>query len=72
MPLRDLDREYRGIINGTNEERMEYCENLIKKMQDRLAADFTGTSRMRSLILEMIESAEKEIELLRTERRSKT
>jgi hypothetical protein len=67
MALKDLDREYRSISNGTREERIEYCENLIKKMRARLTDDYTDTSQIRTLMLEMIESAQNEIENLTAE-----
>jgi hypothetical protein len=61
MKLKELDKDYRAISNGTYTERIEYCEKLIEQMKGRLTDNFKDTNHMRALILEMIEAAEKEI-----------
>lgn len=69
MGLMELDKEYRSICFGESiEKRVEYCEDLIRKMQDRLTDNHTSTNHMRSLLLEVIASANKEIEMLESEK----
>jgi hypothetical protein len=69
MALRDLDREYWSIVSRSYEERMEYCENLISRMRSRLASESADNSHIRLLMLEMIESAEREIKILNAEKK---
>jgi hypothetical protein len=64
MGLRESDKEYMKIGDGAIEERIEYCENLIRRMQNRLTDK--DTDQIRKLTLEMIESAEKELNMLRS------
>jgi hypothetical protein len=68
MPLKDLDREYRNISNGTYEERVNYCQKLITIMKNRLANETADSTQIRTLIHEIIASAEKEVEILTMER----
>lgn len=68
MGLRESDKEYQKISEGTIEERIEYCENLIRRMQDRLKEEKSGTDHIRTLMQEMIESAERELATLRSPR----
>jgi hypothetical protein len=65
MGLRESDKEYQKISEGPIEERIEYCESLIRRMRNRLTDDNSDTNHIRTLMLEMIESAEKELETLR-------
>ncbi len=68
MGLTELDKEYRSICReGDSAARIKYCELLIRRMRRRLSADFSDTNNMRSLLLEMIDSAEKEIAMLQGE-----
>ncbi len=69
MGLTELDKEYRGICReGDVAEMVEYCELLIRRMRNRLSDDFSDTNNIRSLLLEMIESAQKEIMMLQSKR----
>lgn len=68
MGLRESDKEYMKISEGAIEERIEYCENLIRKMKSRLKEENSDTAHIRTLMREMIESAERELETLRSPR----
>lgn len=68
MGLRESDKEYMKICEGTIEDRVKYCENLISRMRNRLKDDNSNMNNIRTLMLEMIESAESELEMLRSAR----
>lgn len=70
MKLSDLDKEYREMAHFSPSEKIRYCEDLVIRMRGRLSKDYSDTNHMRSLLLEMIEAAQLEIEMLDPERKS--
>lgn len=71
MGLKELDKDYRKISDKTPGEKINYCEQLIARMRSRLSDDYSDTTHIRTLILEMIEAAEEEIEEIKMETKSK-
>lgn len=71
MGLKELDKDYRKISDKTPEEKINYCEQLIARMRSRLSDDYSDTTHIRTLILEMIEAAEEEIAGIKMETKSK-
>jgi hypothetical protein len=71
MKLKDLDKDYRKISDKDPEEKIEYCEKLISRMRSRLSDDYSDTSHIRALILEMIEAAEEEIAEIKGKKKRK-
>ncbi|MEO5641938.1 MAG: hypothetical protein ABIQ40_20520 [Bacteroidia bacterium] len=67
MELTELDKEYKEMQHFSTIEKMKYCEELITGMRSRLSDDFTDPNQIRSLVMEIIGAAEKEIKLLETE-----
>lgn len=68
MELADLDKEYREMGHFSPAEKVKYCEDLVIRMRARLTDDYSDTSHIRALLIEMIEAAQKEIEMLEPER----
>ena len=64
MGLRELDKEYREMAHFSDTEKLQYCEDLITRMRKRLSSDDAITSNIRTLLMEMIESAEREMQML--------
>lgn len=71
MGLRELDKEYAEMAHFSSDEKIKYCEDLITRMRKRLSDDYSGTSNIHTLILEMIESAESEMQTLIIEKNKK-
>jgi hypothetical protein len=66
MPLNELDKEYREMEHFPADDKIKYCEDLIIRMRKRLEDNNPGT--IRTLITEMIESAENELQKLIVEK----
>ena len=71
MGLKELDKDYRKISDETPEEKINYCEKLIARMRSRLSDDYSDTSHIRALILEMIEAEEEEVAGIKMDTKNK-
>jgi hypothetical protein len=71
MKLKDLDKDYRKLSDKSPDEKIEYCEKLVSRMKARLSDDYSDTSNIRALIMEMIEAAEEEIAELKLKKGKK-
>ena len=71
MGLKELDKDYRKISDKTPQDKIDYCELLITRMRSRLSDDYSDTTHIRALILEMIEAAQEEIAAIKAELKEK-